>query len=60
MKIDKLDKEKTPRSILLMNVEENARKEEKDKKDKTTRVTAIEWLLALIHRRLGPLSPVCV
>ena len=60
LKTDNLDKGKTPRSILLMNVEENAMKEEKDKKDKTTRVTAIEWLLALLHRRLGPLSPVCV
>jgi hypothetical protein len=60
LKTDNLDKGKTPRSILLMNVEENDMKEEKDKKDKTTRVTAIEWLLALLHRRLGPLSPVCV
>ena len=60
LKTDNLDKGKTTRSTLLLNVEENAMKEEKDKKDKITRLTASKGLLALLHRRLGPLSPVCV
>ncbi len=37
LKIGNLDKEKKLRSILMMNVEENAKKEGKDKKDKTNK-----------------------
>ena len=37
LKIGNLDKEKKIRSILMMNVEGNGKKEEKDKKDKTNK-----------------------